>query len=80
MVTTGIAIWKYGAALRYNLLQGLPAGTLLYVDLLLVTVQIALSMVVGGSALFQDIEDTLNIPRGACRGQGGLAVCKRGGW
>lgn len=66
MVTTGIAIWKYGAALRYNLLQGLPAGTPLYINVLLVTVQIALSMVVGGSALFQDIEDKLNIPRGAC--------------
>lgn len=63
MVTTGIATWKYGAALRYNLLQGLPAGTLLYVNVLLVTLQICLSMVVGGSALFQDIEDKLNIPR-----------------
>ncbi|KAK3926752.1 Amino acid transporter AVT1B [Frankliniella fusca] len=63
MITTAIATWKYGAALRYNLLQGLPASTPLYVNVLLVTLQICLSMVVGGSALFQDIEDKLNIPR-----------------
>jgi len=65
IVTTSIGFVKYGAAgLRYNLLQGLPATVPLYTDILLVTMQIALSMVVGASALFQDIEDKLGVPRG----------------
>ncbi|PSN37493.1 hypothetical protein C0J52_23519 [Blattella germanica] len=63
LVSTSIAMIKYGTAIRYNMLQTFPANGLLYLDLLLVTVQICLSMVVGGSALFQDIEDRLGVPR-----------------
>ncbi|XP_071450963.1 uncharacterized protein mah [Hetaerina americana] len=63
MITTIIALHKYGNLATPNLLQGLPGSYMLYFNVLLVTVQICLSMVVGGSALFQDIEDTLGISR-----------------
>ncbi|XP_046396959.1 amino acid transporter AVT1H-like [Ischnura elegans] len=63
MITTIIALHQYGDLARPNLLQGLPGSYMLYFNVLLVTLQICLSMVVGGSALFQDIEDTLGVPR-----------------
>lgn len=64
MVTTLLGFFTYGNQLRYNLLQGLPPSDILYLDVLLVTLQICLSMVVSGTALFQDVEDKLGISRG----------------
>lgn len=64
MVTAVIAFQKYGNNLYFNILQGLPRTGALDLDLALVTAQIFLSMVIGTSALFQDIEDKLGIPRG----------------
>ncbi|XP_059488359.1 uncharacterized protein LOC132204082 [Neocloeon triangulifer] len=63
LTTTVIAMWRYGSTVTPNLLQGMPANAPLYADVLLVTLQICLSMVVGGCALFQDVEDKLGIPR-----------------
>ncbi|XP_069686432.1 uncharacterized protein [Periplaneta americana] len=63
LVTTGIAALQYGQATRLNVLQGLPPSILLFVDVLLVTLQICLSMVVGASAMFQEIEDRIGVPR-----------------
>jgi len=64
VTTTVIAMWRYGSTITPNLLQGMPAHAPLYADVLLVTLQICLSMVVGGCALYQDVEDKLGIPRG----------------
>ncbi|KAF4531739.1 hypothetical protein B566_EDAN008952 [Ephemera danica] len=63
LMTTIAAMWRYGGAVTPNLLQGLPSSAMLYADVFLVTLQICLSMVVGGCALFQDVEDKLGIPR-----------------
>ncbi|CAB3374107.1 Hypothetical predicted protein [Cloeon dipterum] len=63
LTTTIIAMWRYGSTVTPNLLQGMPANAPLYADVLLVTLQICLSMVVGGCALYQDVEDKLGIPR-----------------
>ena len=63
-ITTVTAVLKYGMYTQRNLLQDLPAGFVLYGDILLVTLQIFLSMVLGGSAMFQDVENRLGIPSG----------------
>ncbi|XP_066998507.2 uncharacterized protein [Anabrus simplex] len=65
IATTLFAIFRYGSAVTSNVLQGLPASTPLYINVLLVTLQICLSTVVGVSPLFQDLEDKLNISREA---------------
>jgi hypothetical protein len=56
----------YGGGVRANLTQGLPITLPLYVDILLITLQLFLSMAVGGCALFQSVEDKLSIPSGGC--------------
>ncbi|XP_054264435.1 uncharacterized protein LOC128987555 isoform X2 [Macrosteles quadrilineatus] len=63
LVTCLIAFVRFGDQLRYNLLQGLPPSGPLLADELLVTLQICLSMVVSGTALFQDIEHSLGVPQ-----------------
>lgn len=63
-ITTSLAQSKYGSGASFNLLQGLPASSALYMDLMLVTMQIFLSMVIGTSAFFQDVEEKLSIPKG----------------
>lgn len=64
LVTCVIAFLRFGDQLRYNLLQGLPPSGPLLADELLVTLQICLSMVVSGTALFQDIEHNLGVSKG----------------
>jgi len=59
-----IAMWRYGSTVSPNLLQGMPSTAPLYADIMLVTLQICLSMVVGGCALYQNVEDKLGVPRG----------------
>ncbi|KAG8246310.1 hypothetical protein J6590_087234 [Homalodisca vitripennis] len=63
LVTCLIAFFRFGDRVRYNLLQGLPPSGALLADELLVTVQICLSMVVSGTALFQDVEHKLGVPK-----------------
>lgn len=64
MVTTIIAVMKYGVNTHSNLLQGLPPSLLLYITVLLVTLQLCLTSAVSNSTLFQHVEDYLSIPRG----------------
>ena len=64
LTTTVIAMWRYGSTVSPNLLQGMPSTAPLYADIMLVTLQICLSMVVGGCALYQNVEDKLGVPRG----------------
>lgn len=64
MVTTILAVNQYGMSTAANVLEILPASNLLYVATLLVTVQLCLSHAVGSSALFQNLEEVLRIPRG----------------
>lgn len=62
VVTTVLVYYTYDQAIAANVLESLPKSWTLYVIILLVTVQLCLSSAVGNSALFQHIEDVLNIP------------------
>ncbi|XP_014239846.1 amino acid transporter AVT1E-like [Cimex lectularius] len=64
LITTIICYVCYGNAVRYNTLQGLEPSESLYANFIVVTVQISLSMVVGVTPLFQDLEEKANIPVG----------------
>lgn len=64
VITTILAAHQYGMSTAANILEELPKSNLLYVATLLVTVQLCLSHAVGSSALFQNIEEFLSIPRG----------------
>lgn len=63
IITTIMAAYKYGMNTESNVLQILPNSNLLYGAIALVTVQLCLSHAVGSSALFQNCEEYLNIPR-----------------
>ncbi|XP_055313312.1 proton-coupled amino acid transporter 3 [Sitodiplosis mosellana] len=63
VITTILAAHQYGISTAANILEMLPNTNLLYVVTLLVTVQLCLSHAVGSSALFQNIEEFLHIPR-----------------
>lgn len=58
-----MAAYKYGMNTESNVLQILPNSNLLYGAIALVTVQLCLSHAVGSSALFQNCEEYLNIPK-----------------
>lgn len=75
MVTTIVATFLYGAGIHANLTQGLPATLGLYIDILIVTLQLFLSTVVGGCALFHDVEDKLGVPRGESSGENTFQLC-----
>ena len=64
VLTTCMAYYKYGFDVTANVLEILPKSWSLYGVILLVTLQLCLSSAVGSSALFQHIEDLLNISRG----------------
>lgn len=66
VITTILAAHQYGTATAANVLENLPNSNALYAATLLVTVQLCLSHAVGSSALFQNIEEYLRIPRGLC--------------
>lgn len=63
MITTILAAYQYGISTAPNLLEMLPNSNLLYAAILLVTLQLCLSHAVGSSAMFQNIEEYLNIPK-----------------
>ncbi|XP_050523505.1 uncharacterized protein LOC126895557 [Daktulosphaira vitifoliae] len=62
-ITTVIAYLKLGGLVNSNLLDALPESQVLNIDIILVTLQICLSTVVSTTALFQNIEHHLRIPR-----------------
>lgn len=61
--TTIVAAYRYGNDVTPNVLELLPKSNMLYIAIMLVTLQLCLSSAVGSSALFQHIEDTLRISR-----------------
>lgn len=66
VVTTIFTVIWYGGNAEYNLLRSLPSTELLDANVLLVTLQICLSTVVGCTALFQDLEYKLGINKSKC--------------
>lgn len=64
VITTILTAYQYGLSTAANVLEMLPNSNWLYATILLVTVQLCLSHAVGSSALFQNIEEYLRIPRG----------------
>lgn len=64
IVTTWLAAYRYGINITPNVLEILPASNFLYFAIMLVTLQLCLSNAVGSSALFQQVEDYFNIPKG----------------
>lgn len=64
ITTTLLAAYKYGMHTTPNVLEILPASNFLYLAIILVTIQLCLSNAVGSSALFQQIEEYFNIPKG----------------
>lgn len=61
VITTVLVHMTYGQKITPNVLESLPRSWTLYVIIMLVTLQLCLSSVVGNSALFQHVEDFLNI-------------------
>ncbi len=66
VITTCLAYLKYGMSITPNVLETLPRSWTLYVVILLVTLQLCLSSVIGNSALFQHLEDIFCISRNFC--------------
>lgn len=64
IITTLFGAYRYGMNITPNILEILPASNFQYIAILLVTIQLCLSNAVGCSALFQQIEDRFNIPKG----------------
>lgn len=63
VITTLLTAFKYGTSITPNVLDILPRSNLLYLVILLVTLQLCLSNAVGSSALYQHLEDVLSIPK-----------------
>lgn len=63
LITTLMVHHTYGQQITPNVLESLPKSGILYVIILLVTLQLCLSSAVGNSALFQHVEDFFNISR-----------------
>lgn len=59
-----LAAHRYGISTAANILEILPNSNVLYTATILVTLQLCLSHAVSSSALFQNIEEYLRIPRG----------------
>nr|BCT36595.1 putative amino acid transporter minor isoform [Bombyx mori] len=64
--TAFLVATRYGQDVTNNILQTIPPSIPLYLVALLVTLQLCLSSAVSNSALFQHIEDLLQIPRNFC--------------
>lgn len=58
-----MAAGKFGHEVAANILENLPGNLILYIAILLVTIQLCMSNAVGTSALFQHIEDIFELPR-----------------
>lgn len=63
VITTILAAYQYGISTAPNVLEMLPNNNLLYAAILLVTLQLCLSHAIGSSAMFQNIEEYLKIPK-----------------
>lgn len=63
LITTLLVHQTYGQRVDANILESLPKSWTLYLIIMLVTLQLCLSSAVGSSALFQHVEDVLNIAR-----------------
>lgn len=63
VITTILIANTYGISAAANVLETLPKSNLLYIAILLVTIQLCLSHAVSSSALFQNIEEYLRIPK-----------------
>lgn len=63
VITTILVHETYGQKITPNVLESLPKSWTLYLIILLVTLQLCLSSAVGNSALYQHVEDVLNISR-----------------
>lgn len=63
IITTLLVYGTYGQSITANVLESLPRSWTLYLIIMLVTLQLCLSSAVGNSALFQQVEDALNISR-----------------
>lgn len=55
---------RYGNSTRASLLETLPSSVFLHFAALLVAIQLGLSSAVGNSALYQHMEDCMDISRG----------------
>lgn len=64
ITTTMLTAYQYGMSTTPNVLEILPKSNLLYCAIMLVTLQLCLSNAVGSSALFQNFEEYLHIPKG----------------
>ncbi|KAK3871923.1 hypothetical protein Pcinc_022960 [Petrolisthes cinctipes] len=62
LVVTGASFALYGSAVKANILNSFDHGPLLYVNMAIVCVQMLLCLVLGINALFQNLENCLNIP------------------
>ncbi|KAL7306849.1 hypothetical protein TKK_0001010 [Trichogramma kaykai] len=62
-VTTALAVWRYGGDTSANILQVMPPGPIVQAAVLISALQLCLTSAIGHSALFQHIEDHLQIQR-----------------
>jgi solute carrier family 32 (vesicular inhibitory amino acid transporter) len=62
-LATSLAAYRYGQMTTSNLLETLPKSWILYLVIMLVTVQLCLSSAVGNSALYQHLENLLGVPQ-----------------
>lgn len=63
LVTTILAVWKYGSNITANILQLIPGNFIMSIVVLIAALQLCLSSVLSHSTLFQDLEDQCNIKR-----------------
>lgn len=63
VITTILVHETYGQNVTPNVLESLPRSWTLYLIIMLVTLQLCLSSAVGNSALYQHVEDVLNVSR-----------------
>lgn len=63
LVTTILAVWKYGSNITANILQLIPGNFTMSIVVLIAALQLCLSSVLSHSTLFQDLEDQCNIKR-----------------
>lgn len=57
-----VAFTLYGDTVKTNILNNLSGGPLLYANMAIVALQMLLCLVLGINTLFQDLENTLQIP------------------
>ncbi|KAL0118936.1 hypothetical protein PUN28_009517 [Cardiocondyla obscurior] len=63
IITTCLAVWKYGGNTPANILEIVPSGSVANTAVLLAALQLCFSSVIGYSVLFQHLEDQWNVQR-----------------